>query len=211
MYNFTKKYTEFILERSKNDAIQELTIIDKPLAIFIFGAPSVGKSSYIYNKILPKITNKDIKIFSSDNISYLYTKDKDVYKKGTSKLSMKYLNSYINTTNKSFIYDTTSILNKEKEEIINLSKEKGYTVIFITLITDLETNIQRDKSRDRYKSEEFIKDLYTNMWENINLYKSLNPDYYYLITTLTHGNIYNYYKYDLDTGELKTKKGDKYI
>ena len=76
-----KEYNSFINEEwSKNEPIPE--ILDKPkgLAIFLIGAPGIGKS-YFVNKFI-HTKNSNIKDFSTDDVSLLYTKDPNVYYRG---------------------------------------------------------------------------------------------------------------------------------
>jgi len=59
-------FDNFVNENSKNDPISEFNSNDK-LAIFVFGVPGSGKSTFIRNKIIPII--KNYKIFSRDDIN----------------------------------------------------------------------------------------------------------------------------------------------
>jgi hypothetical protein len=56
-----------------------------------------------------KHRRRDIKIFSTDDVSLTRTKDPNLYKQGSSELNLKKLESYINVGKGSFIYDTTGV------------------------------------------------------------------------------------------------------
>lgn len=58
-------FNNFLNENSKNDPISEFN--ENKLAIFVFGVPGSGKTTFIRNKIIPFI--KNFKIFSRDGIN----------------------------------------------------------------------------------------------------------------------------------------------
>jgi len=195
--------TYLIQEYSKNDPIQELSVSTKPLAIFLMGAPASGKTTFIRNFIQTRRT--DIKTFSSDDISLMFTKSPNVRHSGSGELNLKRIDIFMQT-GKSFIYDTTTSYSQEKVDVIEKSKENGYDVLFIAILVPLSVALKRNKERDRQASEDFIRHSYETIWYNIKMHKSLNPDSFYIITNLNNG--YSFYKY-VD-GVLKKRSGSTY-
>jgi len=195
--------TYLIQEYSKNDPIQELSVGTKPLAIFLMGTPASGKSTFIKNFL--ETRRKDIKTFSSDDISLMFTKDPNVRHRGSGELNLKRMNIFMET-GQSFIYDTTPTYSEEKVDVIKKAKENGYYVLFIALIVPMSVALKRNKERDRQSSEAFIKYSYKTIWDNIKMHKSLNPDSFYVVTNLN--NVYSFYKYL--NGELKKRSGSTY-
>jgi predicted kinase len=230
---FLKEYNQFILEEvSKNEPIPELIGTDRGLAIFLIGAPGIGKSYFVKNHIHTK--NRNIKDFSTDDVSLLYTKDPNIYYKGreipeggrtknASELNLDRMKKFMET-GQNFIYDTTGS-GKEftdrgfehVKEIFDESKINGYKIIFIHLLSTLQTSIEQDKLRDRHVDPHYIQWAYAKQQGgevdgikvdgNIQRYKSLNPDAYYLVTSIDKK--YKFYKF-ID-GKLAVRKNDKYV
>ena len=75
IYNFV----QFIKENSKNSPIPELYQSNK-LGIIMLGLPGSGKSTFAREVILP--INRNIKIFSTDDVSLKFTKDVKKYYTG---------------------------------------------------------------------------------------------------------------------------------
>ena len=67
------KYHQFINE-SKNDAISELN--QDKIGIILMGTPGLGKTHFNKNYIQKR---KEIKTFSTDNVSLKFTKDPNKY------------------------------------------------------------------------------------------------------------------------------------
>jgi len=230
---YLKEFYTFINEWSKNEPIPEIINKDKNLAIFLIGAPGIGKSYFIKNHI--DIKNKNIKDFSTDDVSVLYTKDPNIYHKGkeelpngemsssASELNIKKLKSFMKT-NQNFIYDTTGAGKKDTDtgfehvkEIFDIAKSNNYYTIFIHIVSTLQTSIDQDKLRDRHVDGDYIKWAYSkqlggivdgNKVEgNINRFKSLNSDQYYIVTSIDKK--YKFYKFI--NGSLVKRKNDKYI
>jgi len=230
---YLKEFYTFINEWSKNEPIPEIINKDKNLAIFLIGAPGIGKSYFIKNHI--DIKNRNIKDFSTDDVSVLYTKDPNIYHKGkeelpngemsssASELNIKKLKSFMKT-NQNFIYDTTGAGKKDTDtgfehvkEIFDIAKSNNYYTIFIHIVSTLQTSIDQDKLRDRHVDGDYIKWAYSkqlggivdgNKVEgNINRFKSLNSDQYYIVTSIDKK--YKFYKFI--NGSLVKRKNDKYI
>jgi predicted kinase len=230
---YINEYNSFIGEEwSKNEPIPE--IIDKPkgLAVFLIGSPGIGKSTFVSKFIHPK--NPNIKDFSTDDISLLYTGDPNVYYTGkekpeggrtsnAAKLNLKKMKLFMDTGN-SFIYDTTGAGKKYTDsgfqhikEIFDLAKEKKYEIVFIHLLSTLETSLSQNKLRDRYVDPDYILWAYAKQMGaqidgqkvegNLNRYKALNPHSYYVVLCINQK--YNFFKFV--NGKLAKRKGDRYI
>ena len=230
---FIKEYNQFILEEvSKNEPIPELIGTDRGLAIFLIGAPGIGKSYFVTNHIHSK--NSNIKDFSTDDVSLMFTKDPNVYYRGrekeeggrtknASELNLDRMQKFMET-GQNFIYDTTGA-GKEftdrgfehVKEIFDSSKINGYKIIFIHLLSTLQTSIEQDKLRDRHVNPHYIQWAYAKQQGgeidgvkvegNIQRYKALNPDAYYLVTSIDQK--YKFYKF-ID-GKLAVRKNDRYV
>jgi predicted kinase/predicted phosphatase len=226
-------YQQFILEEwSKNEPIKEIINKEKGLAVFLIGAPGIGKSYFIKNHIHTK--NQSIKDFSTDDVSLLYTGDPNVYYKGketpeggrtknASELNISKLESFIKT-GQNFIYDTTGAGKeftdkgfRHVKEIFDKAKEFNYEIVFIHLLSTLQTSLDQDKLRDRHVDPNYIKWAYAKQQGgevdgikidgNIKRYKGLNPDSYYIVTSIDKK--YKFYKF-MD-GKLAVRKNDTYV
>ena len=230
---FIKEYNQFILEEvSKNEPIPEIIGIDRGLAIFLIGAPGIGKSYFVKNHIHTK--NSNIKDFSTDDVSLLYTKDPNVYYRGkelpdgsrtpnASEMNLRKMEKFMET-GQNFIYDTTGAGKEYTDkgfehikEIFDNAKSNGYKIVFIHLLSTLETSIKQDQLRDRHVEPHYIQWAYAKQMGgeidgqkvegNMQRYKALNPDAYYLVTSIDQK--YKFYKF-ID-GKLAVRKNDRYI
>jgi predicted kinase len=230
---YINHFEQFILEEwSKNEPIKEILNKEKGLAIFLIGSPGIGKSFFAKNHILTK--NPNIKDFSTDDVSLLYTGDPNVYWRGkekpeggrtknASELNISKLEGFIKT-GQNFIYDTTGagkeFTDKGYEhvkEIFDKAKENGYEIVFIHLLSTLQTSLDQDKLRDRHVDPNYIKWAYAKQQGgeidgikvegNIKRFKDLNPDAYYIVTSIDKK--YKFYKFI--GGKLAHRKGDTYI
>ena len=230
---FIKEYNQFILEEvSKNEPIPEIIGVDKGLAIFLIGAPGIGKSYFVKNHIRNK--NPNIKDFSTDDVSVLYTKDPNVYYKGkklpeggrtknASELNLGRMGKFMET-GQNFIYDTTGSGKEFTDrgfehikDIYDTARQNKYKIIFIHLLSTLQTSIEQDKLRSRHVDPHYIQWAYAKQQGgevdgikvegNIQRYKALNPDAYYLVTSIEKK--YKFYKF-ID-GKLAVRKNDRYI
>jgi len=141
---FLKEYNQFIFEEwSKNEPIPEIIGVDRGLAIFVIGAPGIGKSYFVTNHIHSK--NPNIKDFSTDDVSLLFTKDPNVYYRGkekesggrtknASQLNLLRMMEFMET-GQNFIYDTTGagkeFTDKGYEhikEIYDSARSNGYKI-----------------------------------------------------------------------------------
>lgn len=198
-------FSEFILEEfSKNDPIPEISKYKNKLGIVLLGLPGAGKSTFIKNFILPR--NQQFKSFSTDDVSLLYTKDQNKYHEKSSILNIERLSKYIQT-GQNFIYDTTGAHETNIFRIVEEARKMNYTLIFIQLITDVETSKKRNVSRVRVADEDYIDFAAMRLNQNMKLYSEyLKPDSYYLVETTDE---YKFFKYV--NGEILIRDYDKYI
>ncbi len=227
---YLKDFFSFLNEEwSKNETIPEILDAKRNTAIFVIGAPGIGKSYFVKNYIDTK--NPTFKDFSTDDVSLLYTKDPNVYytgkvlpdgskTKNASELNLDRMKLFMET-GQNFIYDTTGsgkeFTDEHIKEIFDNAKMFGYKIIFIHLLSTLQTSIDQDKLRDRHVDPQYIKWAYAKQQGgevdgqkvegNIQRYKALNPDAYYLVTSIDKK--YKFYKF-ID-GKLAVRKGDRYF
>lgn len=171
------KFYDFINERSKNDPIPEIYLSEK-VGIILLGTPGIGKSTFCKDFILPK--NNNFKIFSTDDVSLAFTKDPNVYKKGSSELNLNRLSLYIKNGG-DFIYDTTGVHYENIERIFSEANKENYKLIFIHLVGPLDISIKQNRLRDRNVPEEYISSAYERQYMNMRKFLNLNPDSYYIV------------------------------
>lgn len=195
------KYHQFINE-SKNDPIPELN--QDKIGIVLMGTPGLGKTHFNKNYIQ---TKKQIKTFSTDDVSLRFTKDPNKYYDGSSDLNIKMLLTFMDSGN-SFIYDTTGTHPDQIFKIVQKAKKLSYKIIFIHLVGPLELSLKQNQIRDRQVDPEYIRFSYQNQFPNMKTYSSqLSPDAYYII--YKKDNKYKFYKYK--DGNILKRKVDKYL
>ena len=106
------------------------------------GIPGSGKSTFANRFIVPH--NPNIKTFSTDDVSYMFTKDKSKYYKGASELNITSLKSYIRS-GQNFIYDTTGSNDIGVFEVTRDAHKYGYKIMFILILIDVETAKSQNK------------------------------------------------------------------
>ena len=158
------KYVDFISENSKNDSIRE--IIEDRICIILLGAPGLGKSYFIKNYIIPR---RNIKTFSTDDVSHLYTKDPNKYYQLASDLNIGRIMNFIPSGN-SFIYDTTGSHPDQIFRIVQKAKKNNYKIIFIHLFGTLELSLRQNKMRNRNVDPEYIEFSYKTQFTNMKIY-----------------------------------------
>jgi predicted ABC-type ATPase len=196
-------------EYSKNDPIPEINRMQEKLGIVLLGLPGSGKSTFAKRFIVPH--NPNIKTFSTDDVSYLFTKDKSKFHVGSSELNIKSLKSYMKSGN-NFIYDTTGSNDINVFEVTRDAHKLGYKIIFILILIDIDTAKSQNKKRGmtggHLVDDEYIDYVYsTQLQTTKNYLKYIKPDNFYVVLN-KEGN-YKYYKFD--NGELKKRKVDKYV
>jgi predicted ABC-type ATPase len=203
-------YQEFINEEySKNDPIPEINRMKEKLGIVLLGLPGSGKSTFANKFIVPH--NQNIKTFSTDDVSYMFTKDKSKYHKGASELNITSLKSYLRS-GQNFIYDTTGSNDIGVFEITRDAHKYGYKIVFILILIDVDTakaqNRKRGMTGGHTADDEYIDHVYSTQLQTTKSYlKYVKPDAFYVV--LNKGGSYKYYKFD--NGELKRRKVDKYV
>jgi predicted ABC-type ATPase len=196
-------------EYSKNDPIPEINRMKEKLGIVLLGLPGSGKSTFANRFITPH--NKNIKTFSTDDVSYMFTKDKSKFHKGSSELNITSLKSYIRS-GQNFIYDTTGSNDIGVFEVTRDAHKYGYKIMFILILIDIETAKAQNKKRGmtggHTADDEYIDYVYSNQLQTTRNYlKYVKPDAFYVV--LNKDGNYKYYKFD--NGELKKRKVDKYV
>ena len=209
--NYLSAYKDFeiILDHSKNDPIPEINRMQEKLGIVLLGLPGSGKSTFASKFIAPH--NQNIKTFSTDDVSYMFTKDKSKYYKGASELNITSLKSYLRS-GQNFIYDTTGSNDIGVFEITRDAHKYGYKIVFILILIDVDTaksqNRKRGMTGGHTADDEYIDHVYSTQLQTTKSYlKYVKPDSFYVV--LNKGVNYKYYKFD--NGELKKRKVDKYV
>jgi predicted ABC-type ATPase len=195
-------------EVSKNEPIPELYEKEK-LGIILLGLPGSGKSTFIKNEIMTK--NRNFKSFSTDYVSYMFTKSTSKFHPTSTNININYLKNYIET-GQNFVYDTTGESEDLIREINKIATSNGYKIIFITMLIDKEEakrrNILRGESGGHLVDDDYIDRVYSNQLERTKNYISdLNYDNFYIV--LVKGRKYKYFKH---TGsEILRHKVDRYV
>lgn len=197
------KHIQIFEEFSKNDPIPEITT-SKKLAIILLGQAGIGKSTFANNFIIHK--NRNIKIFSTDDVSLTLSRDPNIYRNGSSELNIKRLKIYMKSGG-SFIYDTTGILKENIEDITKTAKENSYDIIYIHLIGTLDLSLKQNSQRSRNVDDDFLRHSYHSQFKNMNFFSSLNPNKYYIVYNIDGKYKFMQYK----DGELLKRKVDKYV
>jgi predicted kinase len=208
--NNFKVYSKITEEVSKNDPIPEITRMGRGLGVILLGAPGSGKSTFAKNYIYPH--NRNIKDFSTDDVSFRFTKDAKKFYPGSTEINLNYLSNYMET-GQNFIYDTTGSNAENVFKIFKLAKDFDYKVIFIAMLVDLETskkrNILRSEIGGHFVDEDYIEFVYKNQMKIFKDYHNqLNPDNFYLV--FNNNEKYKFYRFSKE-GKLLKRKVDKYV
>lgn len=203
-------YQNFNEEVSKNDPIPEITRMDSGLGIILLGTPASGKSTFSKNYIYPH--NRNIKDFSTDDVSLKFTKDPKKFYPGSTDINLRYLSNYIET-GQNFIYDTTGSNSEGVYRVFRKAKKMGYRVIFILMLIDLESskkqNILRGQLGGHVADDDYIDFVYQRQLSTTKDYLNiLKPDNFYII--LNKEGKYKFYKFSKE-GKLLKRKSDEYI
>lgn len=196
-----------ITEWSKNDAIPEIPRMKKNLAVFIFGPPASGKSTFVKNYITR--LNNNFTIVNPDDIDYLLRRksyNNTIRPSKVTQLSISKVKHILNSKS-NLIYDTTGNDYERIEKLSKVAKDEGYTIVFIHLLDSLNNLISKSKQRIRPTDEPYIKNSYDKTQSLIKRYSNeLKPNSYYIVTTLN--GKYKFFKYE--NNKLLRKKVDKY-
>ena len=208
--SYLSKYKDYMItEHSKNNPIPEINKMKEKLGIVLLGLPGSGKSTFAKNFIATH--NQNIKKFSTDDVSYLFTKDKSKFHVGSSELNISSLKYYMKS-GQNFIYDTTGSNDINIFEVTNDARNNGYKIMFILILIDVDTAKSQNKKRaitgGHLADDEYIDNVYSNQLQTTKSYlKYIKPDSFYVV--LNKDGNYKYYKFD--NGELKKRKVDKYV
>lgn len=208
---FINKWGDFVNEEwSKNDPIPELYRDKEKLGIILLGVPGSGKSTFANTYIKPH--NRNIKSFSTDDVSYMFTRDPKKYYRGATELNLSYIDNYI-TTGQNFIYDTTGSNQQGVFKVFRAAKKQGYKLIFILILTDLETakkqNLTRGQRGGHMADEDYIDFVYSMQRDTTRDYlKYLKPDNFYIVLKKDAG--YKFMKFSPE-GELLKRKVNRYV
>jgi predicted ABC-type ATPase len=208
--SYLSKYKDYIItEHSKNNPIPEINKMKEKLGIVLLGLPGSGKSTFAKNFIATH--NQNIKKFSTDDVSYLFTKDKSKFHVGSSELNISSLKYYMKS-GQNFIYDTTGSNDINIFEVTKDARNNGYKIMFILILIDVDTAKSQNKKRaitgGHLADDEYIDNVYSNQLQTTKSYlKYIKPDSFYVV--LNKDGNYKYYKFD--NGELKKRKVDKYV
>jgi len=209
------KFEDFIFEEyNATDPIIELNDTGK-LGIILLGVPGAGKSTFAKHHI-----HRDMKKFSTDDVSLEFTGDPNKYYPKASEINLQRLKDYIKT-GKDFIYDTTGIHEQNVVNVYKEAKSKGYKVIFILILIDKSTakmqNIRRGRIGGHMAEEEYIEDVYKEQLRTTKNYLKLNPDAFYIALSKSYATPlhefpqvkYQFMKFD-DEGVLMRRRRNQY-
>lgn len=209
------RFEDFIFEEySDTEPIPELQESSK-LGIILLGVPGSGKSTFAKHHI-----HRDIKKFSTDDVSLEFTGDSNKYHPKSSEINLQRLKDWIKT-DKDFIYDTTGIHESNIIDIYKEGKSKGYKMIFILILIDKSTakmqNIRRGRIGGHIADEEYIEDVYKEQLKTTKNYLKLNPDAFYIALSKSYATPihefpqvkYQFMKFDKD-GILMRRRRNRY-
>lgn len=195
---------ESISEIEHNNYVYDL-VLDKYHNFIGGNIPTIlHNSTFAKNFITNK--NRNIKIFSTDDISYTFTKQHNTYRKGSSEINLKKLDMFMESGG-SFIYDTTGVQHENVSNITTKARENGYDVIFIHLMAPLDTSLRQNQERERNVPDYYIKHAYERQYKNMHYFSNLNPDSYYIVYSID--GKYKFMKFE--DGQILKRKVDKYI
>lgn len=208
MKNISNFETFLINENSKNSPIPEFFEKEK-LGIILLGVPGSGKSTFARNVI--NKYQRNIKSFSTDDVSLKFTKDPGKYHRGSAELNIQYLLNYMNS-GQNFVYDTTGANDKAVFDVFKSAKKNGYKVVFILMLIDLDTaknqNLSRFKKGGHMADQEYIEFVYSRQLRTTkDFLKYLKPDSFYIVNN--KNGKYKYFKHT--GGEILKRKVDKYV
>lgn len=209
------RFFDFINENFvESDPIPELKETQN-LGVILLGVPGAGKSTFARHYI-----PRDMKKFSTDDVSLEFTGDPSKYYPKASEINLERLHKHI-LTGQDFIYDTTGISERNIDKVYQDAKSNGYKVIFILVLIDLSTakmqNIRRGRMGGHMAEEEFIEEVYGKQLETTKKYLKLNPDGFYLALSKSfHTPIhefpkvkYQFMKFD-KKGKLMYRRRNRY-
>ena len=209
------RFEDFIFEEyNATEPIPELKEGGK-LGIILLGVPGAGKSTFAKHHI-----HRDMKKFSTDDVSLEFTGDTNKYYPKASEINLQRLKECI-STGKDFIYDTTGINEQNVIKVYKESKSEGYKVIFVLILIDKSTakmqNLRRGRIGGHMAEEEFIEDVYKEQLRTTKNYLKLNPDGFYIALSKSYAAPlhefpqvkYQFMKFD-EEGNLMRRRRNRY-
>jgi predicted ABC-type ATPase len=209
------RFEDFIFEEyNATEPIPELKEGGK-LGIILLGVPGAGKSTFAKHHI-----HRDMKKFSTDDVSLEFTGDPNKYYPKSSEINLQRLKECI-STGKDFIYDTTGINESNVINVYKEAKSKGYKMVFILILIDKSTakmqNLRRGKIGGHMADEEYIEDVYKEQLKTTKNYLKLKPDAFYITLSKSYDTPlhefpqvkYQFMKFDED-GVLMRRRKNRY-
>lgn len=209
------RFEDFIFEEyNATEPIPELKEGGK-LGIILLGVPGAGKSTFAKHHI-----HRDMKKFSTDDVSLEFTGDPNKYYPKSSEINLQRLKECI-STGKDFIYDTTGINENNVIDVYKEAKSKGYKMIFILILIDKSTakmqNLRRGRIGGHMVDEEYIEDVYKEQLKTTKNYLKLKPDAFYITLSKSYDTPlhefpqvkYQFMKFDED-GVLMRRRKNRY-
>lgn len=201
------KMKNLISEWSKNDPIPEVLRMKKKLAVFTFGPPGAGKSTFVNNYILSK--NQSFRVVNPDDISQTFTKDPTgkQWHQPSTQLAVSMVRNVAKGGN-NIIYDVTGNSYEALRSCMSAVRENGYTVVFIHMLADLNKTLAQNLARKRHVPTDYITTSYQKAQAHISRFASeYKPDAQYVVLNLD--NKYKFFKYE--NGKLLRHKVDTYV
>lgn len=197
-----------LLEGSGTGAIPQVNQMRSGLAVFVFGPPMSGKTTFVRSylgsptnttvsadkDVLPGSSIRtpygvDYKLFNSDTVSTLSTRDPSVRRAGSTEITKKLVLNYI-STGKNFVHDSTGNNVSGVQELVEACRNNGYKVLFIHVISDEDFAYARGANRPRAVSDDYFKDLYQRTGGISDSLSALGPDWYYVVESAEDGYRY---------------------
>lgn len=206
---FLNDFTSYLIEHSKNDPIPELTSNKEKIAIFVFGVPGSGKSTFINNFIISKL--KNYKVFDSDELQKDLVKiGKEIYKKSEEEYNIKVI----------LIKKSIEKINLKYNIPLTLSEKEIKNIIDNNIFVENSSAIMEKLINNftKYSNADLIYDTTGNDFFRIKKYSQMAKDNGYKILFIKvkinteqaiHANLRRNRKVQIDY-QLKTiEKSDK--
>ena len=188
---------EALNEWSKAEAIPELNRVKDHLAVFVFGAPGAGKTTFVrsffgaprgsvasdtnnYTSSITTPAGINYRLFNTDMVSKLFTNDLAVYKKGTTSLVLSMIEVFTRGGG-NFIFDSTGNTIPIVKLLMDECRTRGYKVIFIHLMADKNVLMNRNATRTKPVEPEYLKHSISKSEEVADKLDKLDPDKYYVV------------------------------
>ncbi len=177
-------------------------------AVYIIGAPGSGKSTFVstelslgryksnnaYNDANSIITpsNVSYKVFNSDVVSKILSKNDNSRYNGSTKLTLLYMTNYMKSLN-NFIYETTGNDVEMLSNLTQTSKMLNYTNVLIYIETNKDNAYINTINRSRNVDKTYFDDVH-NKIDNIFKTVSTSGNFNAIYKINNSNNNYTYYK-----------------